>query len=368
MRISYIIPTRNRPERLAETLRELERLPAHAAEVVIADNASDEACVTVPELRNGLPVRVIHLGENLGAAARNLAAEASDPGSEWLVMLDDDSHPVDLGLLDVLARVESDVLGVSADIELPREGRRESGGLPEVFIGCGVALRREAFLAQGGYDASFGYYAEEYDLAAKLMLEGGRIEFRPEFRVAHHKVTAGRDMNLILGRLVRNSCWVAQRYTPESERAGEVRRIRRRYRRIAMKEQAVAGFARGLAELRQTIRRQKRRPMPQDIYERFTGMKGVRAAIESAMRVSAFQTACLVDQGKNDWVITAALRSCGVCIVDRPEDADALVIGTLSPGPMLDARQWWSANHPDERVISPWLVPLAESTRSAVAA
>ena len=349
--ISYIIPTRDRAERLAETLRAIEGLGPHQAEVVVADNASRVAVRVPRTLGSGLPVRLLELGENLGAAARNVAVRESDSRASWVVMLDDDSHPLGLGFLGSLASQPEDVAAVSADIFLPRHGRRESGGLPEVFIGCGVAIRRGAFLAAGGYDASFNYYAEEYDLAAKLLLAGHRVAFDPAFCVAHHKVEAGRDMNLICERLVRNNGWVMQRYAPQERRREELREIRGRYRAIAEKERAIAGYSRGLVELRRTLRGQMRTPMPRELFDRFTGLSQARAAIAAAQREASFRTAAVVREGKNAWCVRTALAECGVREVTE-RDAEALVIGTMSPGPMLDAAGALYGS--GARVVMPW--------------
>ncbi len=216
-----------------------------AAEVIVVDNASEPPAAVAPWLANGIRVRSIRLSENEAAASRNIAARESD--CEWLVMLDDDSHPVDSGFIDVLAGAAPEVAAVGADIRLP-DGSREAGGLPEVFVGCGVAIRRGPFLevgGVGGYDAAFHFYAEEYDLAARLIMAGHVIVHDGRFRVRHSKVTAGRDMDLILRRLVRNNGWVAQRYAPPGEREREMGRLLNRYGDIAIRESAAVGFARG---------------------------------------------------------------------------------------------------------------------------
>lgn len=349
-----MLPTRNRPEILSRTLAALGSLPAHNAEVIIVDNASDQPPKVERALANGIGVRVIGMDENAGAAARNVGVHASEPGARWIVMLDDDSHPVSIRFLESLANATSDVLAVSADIHLPAHKRREDGGLPEVFIGCGVAIRRDAFLASGGYDHAFNYYVEEYDLAARLLLMGGRVAFHPSFVVHHHKVTAGRDMNLILERLIRNNGWVTQRYCPEPERRAELRRLRTRYRAIAEKEDAVTGFTRGLLELRRTRALQQRRQMPREIYDRFTGLAHAREAIRAAIWERPFRTAALVASGKNDWAVERALFECGVSIAQDASEADALVVGTMSPGPMIDAAIRAGREMPTRRVIVPW--------------
>ncbi|CAG1001363.1 hypothetical protein PHYC_02910 [Phycisphaerales bacterium] len=375
--ITYVLPTRDRPERLKSTLRAIERLGDHGAcggaEVVIVDNDSRERLVPPAVLVGGVSVRQVCLAQNLGAAARNVGVRESNPASEWIVMLDDDSYPLDLGFVRALREAPADVSAVSADIFLPgsREentGPRESGGLPEVFIGCGVAIRRGVFLALGGYDASFGYYAEEYDLAARMLLAGYRVCFEPRFRVLHAKVASHRNMNLILSRLVRNNGWVAQRYAPEACRLAEIRETRERYRRIAAKEEALAGFGEGLVALRRTIRGQVRTPMPVGLWDRFTGLACARAALRKAHAQRPFATAAIVDGGKNAWVVGKALGELGVRLTGEGEDAHVTVIGTMSPGPMLDSwarRARWQGPH-TARVIAPWnlTAPIAEGRAS----
>ena len=358
-RIAYVLPTRDRPETLARTIAGLERLPRHDAQVIVVDNASRVPPKLPVELANGLPVTLLMRGENEGAAARNAGVLAADASCEWIVMLDDDSHPVNAGLLDALRDAEADVGAVQAEILLPRgenegsgEGmRHEAGGLPEVFIGCGVAIRREAFVAAGGYDASFNYYVEEYDLAAKLLLAGWRVTIDRRFRVLHEKTSAGRDMDMILRRLVRNNAWVMRRYAPRGVCSAEVRRTVARYGRIAVKERAEIGYAAGVLELAATYWRQPRREMPEVIWDRFTGKAAARGALDAAMRERRFATAAIVDAGKNEHVIREVLEEMGVQLVASENDADALVIGTLSPGPVMDALARREAE--GRRVIAP---------------
>jgi len=373
--ISYVIPTRDRPERLKATLRELANLGEHpgGAEVIIVDNASRERLVLPATLSNGIRVREIHLATNEGAAARNHAVAASDPASAWIVMLDDDSYPANTGFLQRLETQPADVFAVSADIMLGGKGaHRESGGLPEVFIGCGVAIRRDVFLRLGGYDPSFGYYVEEYDLAARMLMQGGRVAFDPAFQVVHAKVVGNRSMDLILWRLIRNNGWVAQRYAPEGGRWAEIREARARYRRIAVKENALVGFGNGLRELRRTIRSQVRTPMSQVLWDRFTGVAHARAALRSAWEQAHFASAVMVDPGKNSRQIAQVLTEMGVRLVGEGEDAEVIVIGTLSPGPMLDAyRRRVRHRYPGSpRVLVAWDMhePMTKASPRRVAA
>jgi hypothetical protein len=222
-------------------------------------------------------------------------------------------------------------------------GKREAGGLPEVFTGCGVAIRRAVFNDLGGYDPSFHYYAEEYDLSARIIVAGFRIVHDRRFRVLHHKDVAGRDMNTILARLVRNNGWVMQRYAPGAIRERFIRDTIERYGSIAVKENARDGFALGLDELSATLDDQPRREMTMEQWDRFTGLAHARVHLGDALGAApwsaAMRSIAVVARGKNGWAVEQALRELGWQVADEAASGACpiAVIGTLSPGPMLDA-------------------------------
>jgi GT2 family glycosyltransferase len=355
-RFSYIIPTRDRHRALLHTLDAIASIGDHApfggAEIVIADNASKEPLRLPPH--SPISTRIIRLAENNGAAARNVAA--SQARGEWLVMLDDDSAPLDLRFTDAVNTLLPGVDAVMADIFLPNAdgtpGPREQGGLPEVPVGCGVMYRRDAFLGLGGYDPAFLYYAEEYDFAARFIAAGKRVVFDPRFRVLHRKIAAGRDMNLILSLLVRNNGWVNERYTPQARRAEERSSLLRRYAAIAARENALPGFTQGLRELRATRRHQPDAALSDERFARFTGLAHARRAISAHADALHLRRVALTHPGKNAHCVRAAIEERGIDIVPEA-DAQALVIATLSPGPMLDAVASLRASRLP--VIAPWL-------------
>lgn len=357
--LAFIMPTRDRQGDLTETLDAIGRLRllADEAEVVVADNASRTPPVVPARLANGVPVTLLRRGSNEGAAARTAGALEVDASRKWLVMLDDDSAPVETGgrsIIDLLESQPPDVGAVMADIHLPRMGRRESGGLPEVPVGCGVAYRRDAYLHAGGYDPLFNYYAEEYDLSAKLLLAGWRVVFEPGWRVDHRKVDTGRDMNVILERLVRNNGWVMARYAPASVRGEMLAEVIERYGRIAENEHAAEGYRRGLVQLQRTLDDQPREAMDEATWDRFTGLAAAREAIGAAMSGAPFSSASIVMPGKNEWAVRRALGEHGVDVREGVAGpGEVLVVGTMSPGPMLDAAE--TLESLGRRVVLPWL-------------
>lgn len=338
MRFSFIIPTRNRHDELAHTLHQLASydpaLLANAAEVIVADNASD-APVRVPSrLANAIPVHLIRLDHNAGAAARNTAAQRAT--GDWLVMLDDDSHPTAGDFAALAQTAPDDLAAIGAEILLP-SGIHESGGLPEVIIGCACIIRRHAFLAVGGYDPSFEYYAEEYDLCAKLIAAGHRITHSRALRFEHRKVDSGRSFDRILARLVRNNGWVIARYAPDHLRDDALRAMLDRYRTIAHRERAQTGYNDGIDELTSTIDNQPRVPLSPEHWDRFTGLAACRAHLIPQIRQHSAKRIALVARGKGDDLIELVIRESGAELVTDDQTADLRIAGSLSPGPMMDA-------------------------------
>lgn len=349
VKISMIIPTRDRPKVLRETLERLSQLDSDdlgECELLVIDNNSREPIALPDRLGNGLFVRHFRLTKNMHAAARNIGAR--EASGEWLVMLDDDSSPLPCALSETLRCLPEEVAAVGGEIRLP-SAQRESGGLPEVIVGCGCVIRKEEFLRVGGYDPSFGYYAEEYDLCAKLILAGHRVVQTRSLLFEHRKSTVGRDFNEIMFRLVRNNAWVLQRYAPELERSTLIERMIDRYRVISIKESADEGFARGLRAVEETIAAQTRTPLGSSQWDRFTGRAAVRSQLQAALAESHVPVRLVgPSSAKGREIVESELLRLG----SRLEDTDAAqpVISSISPGPMLDL----SEQNPD--AIMPWFL------------
>jgi len=345
--LSFIIPTRDRPDQLAETLDRLGKLASSVgehAELIVIDNASVSPMTLPVSLPNGIEVISIQLDQNRNTAARNIGAKKAR--ADWLVMLDDDSSPLECPLIPVLQEADDDLAAIGGEILLP-SGKRESGGLPEVIIGCGCAIRRDAFLEVGGYDESFGYYAEEYDLCAKLIGAGFRISHTRTMKFEHRKSTTGRNLDEIIFRLVRNNAWVLQRYAPREHRQRLIDDTIERYRSIAEKENALAGFECGYAELLSTLDQQPERALSIEHWERFEGRAAVRATMQEQMRNGHSKFRFVgPEMGKGrDVIMSELLAQC--CTVNNDKEGRAF-ISTLSPGPMLDSLE----AHPTALV--PW--------------
>jgi GT2 family glycosyltransferase len=221
--VTVVITTHNRRRELLSTLERITSL-AERPPVIVCDNGSRDG--TPDALRRGARgARVIALGRNLGAAARNHGvARARSPS---VALSDDDSwwapgaleraagvfetHPR-LGLLAAHVVVEPDGHDDPTSEAMSRSplGRDPDLPGPSVlgFIACGAVVRRSAFLAVGGFDPRLLVGGEERLLALNLASAGWGLAYVPEV-VAHHRPSARRDVAARERLIVRNDTWTA---------------------------------------------------------------------------------------------------------------------------------------------------------------
>ncbi len=388
---SLILPTRNRRAVLVDTLTRLQSLPDADFEVIVVDNGSTD---DTDELSRRFPgIHWIFLGDNLGAAARNVGAVAAR--GSVLLMLDDDSWP-DPGVIDGLVEAfatRPDLGAVACRVRLAdRPERHDAGGVPGVFFNCGGAVRRAAFMEAGGYPVDFDYYVEEYDLCCRLWRDGWRVEPHGHFTVWHRRVTLNRDNHRMLRLLVRNNLRLWQRYAPEPLRADLIASTVERYRRVAMKEQAMDGYRQGLEKGRAEIAEGLIRPLPLNM-DQMDGLFGLPAAREAVRRWAeegGIERVAVWSRGKGCEQLLDVVRAGNIAVeavydttVDagewrgtllrpiesfEPHRVDGIVAGTLSPGVAEDTVDHLRARFGEVPVLSaaPWMAAQPAETAAAL--
>jgi GT2 family glycosyltransferase len=210
-RLSVVIVTFNSRETIERTLGSLLRELTPGDEVVVVDNASTDG--TPDTVRTAAPVaKIIQSDRNEGfAAACNTGVDAAS--GDLVVLLNPDAT-VAPGFGEAIRRPLAAERGWDAWMALVtcERGRsiNTSGGVVHFtgiawagesgepierapdsprevgFVsGACLAIRRETWIAAGGFPPRYFLYQEDVDLSLRLRLRGGRIGVEPSARVDH---------------------------------------------------------------------------------------------------------------------------------------------------------------------------------------
>lgn len=219
MRVSVLIVNYNGRTLLPDCLTALEQqsLARDSYEIVMVDNGSaDDSVAFVQEMYPD--VRVVEAGRNLGFAEGNNVAARHAQGN-WLALINNDAIADERWLEILLAAAERESAPCVAGKMLNGDGTRiDFGGgvmnlwgrafapeegwsddpttdMPrEIFFACGGAMliRRDLFLAMGGFDSTFVAYFEDVDLGWRLHLAEHKVWYEPTATVRHLGSTTGK--------------------------------------------------------------------------------------------------------------------------------------------------------------------------------
>src|ERR1044072_1911837 len=222
--ISIVIPTHNRSDALAQTLKELakQQFDRTWEVVVCAHRCTDNTDEVVAQQEFPVPLRVVHREDTPGvAAARNAGARGAY--GEYLLFLDDDilvesellrrhteallAHPGCwiMGQLMNLPEQERTPFGrfrrTLFSYDPPESPVTESKGM----TGQSISMPRADFERLGGFDETFSIASvEDFDLAMRANRAGIRILYVPAIMGVH---------NDWAGFTIRDYCQRQQTYT-----------------------------------------------------------------------------------------------------------------------------------------------------------
>jgi GT2 family glycosyltransferase len=228
--------TMNRRDQALSALDHLARLPERPP-IVVVDHGSVDGTADAVAGRHPTAT-VLALRGNHGAAGRNIGvAVATTP---YVAFSDDDSW-WEPGALDLAADVldaHPQVALVAARMLVGADGQDDPinellaasplapvPGVPHPrvlgFLACGAVVRRDAFLAVGGFDPAFEVGGEEELLALDLEAGGHRSVYAAEVRARHHPGPREGDDGGRARRQARNLVWVPWLRLPVGQAAAE---------------------------------------------------------------------------------------------------------------------------------------------------
>jgi N-acetylglucosaminyl-diphospho-decaprenol L-rhamnosyltransferase len=221
-RVGIVIATRDRRDVVSSTLPRQLALPERPRVIVVDDASADG---TAGALGAFPGVEVLRLDRSLGGAARNAGAAAMR--ASYVAFSDDDAwwRPGALrraaDLLDAhprLAVVQARILVGAEEREDPtcaamgRSPLARRNGQPGhailSFVACAVVIRRQAFLAAGGFSPHLGVGGEEELLGWDLSAQGWQLSYVPDV-VGHHHPPQRADRRGRRETIVRNALWSA---------------------------------------------------------------------------------------------------------------------------------------------------------------
>lgn len=226
--VSCVVITRNRQAELPGCLESLRRQSYRPLEWIVVDNASTDGSGDL--VREQFPdVQLIELSANQGVpGARNRGVAAA--GGSLVLFLDDDAR---LETADAVAQAVEMFIGDdrlacvsfkicaadSGDEErrsIPRTDKRPADRDYEAAYFCGTAfvVRRDAFLAAGGFWEPLVYSGEEIDLSYRWLEQGWRIMHSRRIVALHRHVATARPSGQYVYYNLRARCWVALRNLP----------------------------------------------------------------------------------------------------------------------------------------------------------
>ena len=329
MRLSYLIITRNRRERLLDTLERLERdTPAAAGpvECLVVDNASTDG--TAEAVASRFPtVRLLALAENRGMPARNVGIEAAR--GRYLVLLDDDSYPLGDTVVRSMAYLDRTpaTAAVCGRVELP-DGTLEASALPGVMIGCGTCLRRSVLDEVGGFPEDFFRQAEEYDLSFRLAGAGYRVERFEDLAYRHDKSPHGRSSELTVRMDLLNNLTLCDRYLPAGLREAYRHDWQHRYTALGRAAGLDHVIGPALDEARAASRAfpdEARRTLGPSAVERLLHLEATRDAIGRWAGVHGLHRVVLGALGKNIFAAYRACREVGLDVLAVQDESPAFI-------------------------------------------
>jgi GT2 family glycosyltransferase len=237
--VSAVVVSYGAPTRLGRLLHsfQLLQLPQGVAlEIIVVENARDEACRALAV--GCRDVTMIVEPEVNGGFAGGANAGKRFATGEWMLLLNDDTvldpyalchlcpedgWPRLVGIVAPTlvfasapwvinsAGLEVDALGVARDRLLGCNLEAAGSDVTEVFGACGGAAlyRTEMIDDVGGFDESFFAYLEDVDLAWRARTAGWRCLSVPRAVVLHdHSASFGNDSHQKLYLVGRNRVWL----------------------------------------------------------------------------------------------------------------------------------------------------------------
>jgi GT2 family glycosyltransferase len=358
MKLSCILTTRNRCDRIVRTLDHLEhtvRIASHDWEILVVDNGSTDGTADAVSQRRH--VKLISLAENEGVPARNLALVHAR--GRYIAFVGDDVCPAANALpmaMTYLSR-HPKTAAVVGRIVHPDESA-EAPALPAALMGDACVVRKAVLDSIGGFAAEFFRQAADDELSFRIWSAGSRIERFEDLIFSRQSPPIIAPSDLARRMALRNNLILCERYLPRHLRRTYRADWLRRYTLLARHSINDAAANAAVKQSRVWARREAqvgRRTMSAQAIESIFGLDFQRQTIARWAKTHGIHRVCIGDWGKNLFATWQACRDAGLKIqavlehdaafsgaayrtipvhtdsAVKPDICDGIVLSTLNP-------------------------------------
>jgi glycosyltransferase involved in cell wall biosynthesis len=239
MRLSVIIPTYNRGDRIVSTLTAITQLQPPPDEVIIViDGSTDNTAEVVKKFSDQLPLKVVEIPNGGRSVARNTGVAHST--GELLVFFDDDMRPFPECLADHLKHhekypgslfvgaIREDEKLFTSDIQKYRLTLYERKGWVQnettemqpmnegnlYLAAANFSISRKSFDALKGFDERLRD-SEDFDLGARALRDGFQVFGSNSSAFAYHDDPITCRYYIMRQRQYYNSRKMLQQFRPE---------------------------------------------------------------------------------------------------------------------------------------------------------
>jgi hypothetical protein len=272
--VTVVIPHHDRPRLISQAVRSIGLQTYPDIELVVVDDGStaagvDEALARLPEVAMGRPLTVVRQPNRYLGAARNAGVRRGS--GDLVAFLDDDdlAAPEYVASL-VTAAATSGADAVTCAFETLDEQGVPDGGvmaflggplavgpLLNLLGGAGMLVRRSAFERVGGFHEEHGVGHEDWQLLAKIALDGGTVLAVPDplYRYRQVRDSMIRRRDLYADAAVVNAAF-AGALPPELRTWPTM--LRGMHEATIVRDGRIDGLQRRVSELEQELDRRQR--------------------------------------------------------------------------------------------------------------
>jgi GT2 family glycosyltransferase len=278
--VTILIATKDRPDDLRLTLRQISQQTYPKIELLIIDDGSVPSIEDIVRQESRDAV-YIYEKPSAGQSKRRSEGFAMAKG-EYILQLDDDSFPVDpeavssaVGIMEERREIGVLSFWIFNGERLPKVLLVPQAKYHSSFVGCGALFRSAAVRCTSGYRHFFGNEWEEEELSLQIMKAGWAIYFFPRVLVHHHVSAQNRLTTRTWKRGFRNKMWALLIHFPLYRLPVEMSWVLGIATFDAFRLLRFGSFVRGFIEFLGGLPRalQLRDPMSKEVLRRYDAMR-----------------------------------------------------------------------------------------------